>query len=315
MQIDCASGGRQAVEAIRNEQVRYDAVFMDHMMPDIDGIEAVRLIREIGTDYAKNIPIIALTANAIVGNEDMFLSKGFQAFLSKPIDLPRLDEVIRRWVRDKTKEEEAADGLPAAECQIEKAGLLHNVKIDGLDLRKGIEKFNGDEEVYLRVLRSYTANTKKLLDSAENPTPDRLEEYAITVHGIKGASRGILADAVGDATEKLEYAAKEGDCDFVDSHNPAFLDSARKLIGDIERTLSELDAENPKPVKAGPDTGTLSKLLAACRAYDADGVDEATAELEAYQYESDDGLAAWLIENAKLSNFSQIAERLGAYDY
>ena len=78
---------------------------MDHMMPEMDGIEATRIIREeIGTEYAKNVPIIILTANALVGNEEMFLSQGFQAFLSKPIDTVRLDSVIRRWVRDKNIE-------------------------------------------------------------------------------------------------------------------------------------------------------------------------------------------------------------------
>jgi signal transduction histidine kinase/CheY-like chemotaxis protein/PAS domain-containing protein len=105
VKVDCATSGGQAIEMIRAENPRYDAVFMDHMMPGMDGIEATRIIREeIGTDYAENIPIIALTANAIIGNEKMFLSKGFQAFISKPIDKARLDVVLRRWVRNEAKE-------------------------------------------------------------------------------------------------------------------------------------------------------------------------------------------------------------------
>ncbi|MDR0522776.1 MAG: response regulator, partial [Planctomycetaceae bacterium] len=105
MQVDCVSSGPQAIDAIRQEKVRYNAIFMDHMMPGMDGIETTKIIREkIGTEYAENIPIIALTANAILGNEEMFLANGFQAFLSKPIDIMRLDAAIRRWVRDKTQE-------------------------------------------------------------------------------------------------------------------------------------------------------------------------------------------------------------------
>ncbi|MDR0564751.1 MAG: response regulator [Azoarcus sp.] len=105
MKVDCVDSGIEAIARIREEKIHYDAIFMDHMMPEIDGIEATRIIREeIGTDYAKNIPIIALTANAIVGNENMFLSKGFQAFLSKPIDIRALDATLDHWVRDKTKE-------------------------------------------------------------------------------------------------------------------------------------------------------------------------------------------------------------------
>ena len=102
MQIDCVTGGRQAIDAIVAEEGRYSAIFMDHMMPEMDGIEATKRIREIGTNYTKNIPIIALTANAVAGNEVKFLQNGFQDFLSKPIDLSRLDETLRRWVRDKS---------------------------------------------------------------------------------------------------------------------------------------------------------------------------------------------------------------------
>ena len=110
MQVDCVTSGQQAIDAVRNEKVRYNAIFMDHMMPEKDGIETTRIIREeIGTEYAKSVPIIALTANAIVGNEAMFLNKGFQAFLSKPIEIPRLDAVIKQWVRDRKMEEPAPE--------------------------------------------------------------------------------------------------------------------------------------------------------------------------------------------------------------
>ncbi|MCL1941828.1 MAG: ATP-binding protein, partial [Synergistaceae bacterium] len=96
MQIDCVSSGQKAIDAVRDESVRYNAIFMDHMMPGMDGMEATRIIREeIGSEYAKTVPIIALTANAIAGNEEMFLGSGFQAFISKPIEIDRLDAVIR----------------------------------------------------------------------------------------------------------------------------------------------------------------------------------------------------------------------------
>jgi CheY-like chemotaxis protein len=80
IQVDCVSSGQQAIDAIRNGTVRYNAIFMDHRMPGMDGIEATLRIRDIGTEYAKTVPVIALTANAILGNEDMFLKRGFQAF-------------------------------------------------------------------------------------------------------------------------------------------------------------------------------------------------------------------------------------------
>ena len=102
MQIDCLTNGYDAVEAVRNEKAKYHAIFMDYMMPGMDGMEAVRIIREeIGTKYAKTVPIIALTAHATAGNVEMFLSHGFDAILPKPIEIDRLDAIIQQWVQGK----------------------------------------------------------------------------------------------------------------------------------------------------------------------------------------------------------------------
>jgi len=101
MEIDCMTNGPDAIDAIRSNKVKYNAIFMDHVMPGMDGIETTAEIRKLGTDYAKNIPIIALTADDSVEAEEMFLAKGFQAFIPKPIDAARLDTVIRDWIRNK----------------------------------------------------------------------------------------------------------------------------------------------------------------------------------------------------------------------
>ena len=104
MQVDCVLNGQDAIDRIEDGKPVYDAIFMDHMMPGMDGVEAAKKIRDIGTRYAMTIPIIALTANAIAGNEQMFLNNNFQAFLAKPINIMHLDVVVKRWVRDKTRE-------------------------------------------------------------------------------------------------------------------------------------------------------------------------------------------------------------------
>jgi signal transduction histidine kinase/ActR/RegA family two-component response regulator len=98
MQVDCVTNGRDAVELIAAGTPAYNAVFMDHMMPGMDGMEAMTAIRALNTEYAKNVPIIALTANAISGNEKMFLDNGFDAFLSKPFNVIGLDAIVRQWV-------------------------------------------------------------------------------------------------------------------------------------------------------------------------------------------------------------------------
>jgi CheY-like chemotaxis protein/nitrogen-specific signal transduction histidine kinase len=97
--VDTVLSGREAVERIREGEPRYDMVLMDHMMPGMDGVEAVKIIRhDIGTDYARNVPIAALTANALAGNEEMFLGNGFNGYLPKPIDIRLLDELLKKWV-------------------------------------------------------------------------------------------------------------------------------------------------------------------------------------------------------------------------
>jgi CheY-like chemotaxis protein len=104
LHVDCVTNGNEAIDLISCGTPVYDAIFMDHMMPGMDGIQAPQVIPKLGTEYARNIPVIALTANAVAGNEKMFLDNGFNAFLPKPFNVMSLDSIIQRWVRDKTKE-------------------------------------------------------------------------------------------------------------------------------------------------------------------------------------------------------------------
>jgi len=89
---------------VMNQSTKYSAIFMDYMMPEMDGVEAVGKIRALNNDYAKNVPIIALTANAMANSEKLFLENGFNDFLIKPIDIMKLDAVLKKWVRDESKE-------------------------------------------------------------------------------------------------------------------------------------------------------------------------------------------------------------------
>jgi signal transduction histidine kinase/CheY-like chemotaxis protein len=104
IQVDCVTNAQESIRLIAAGTPVYDAVFMDHMMPGMDGIEATKIIRAIGTKYAENIPVIAMTANVVAGNEQMFLDNGFNAFLPKPFNVMLLDSIVQRWVRDKSRE-------------------------------------------------------------------------------------------------------------------------------------------------------------------------------------------------------------------
>jgi len=326
MRVDCVKSGQEAIDAVREEKVIYNAIFMDHMMPGMDGIEAAKRIWAIGTQYAKTVPIIAMTANAIAGNDQIFLDQGFSAFISKPIDISRLDDALKRWVRDKTKENlyagfqaNAFSQAPGAFFEPDRRVTSRRGGLDrrklrtryvGLDIEKGINRFSGDQDLYFKIIQSYVENTQQLLDSIKNVSEENLAGYAITVHGIKGSSRGIFADMIGDAAENLELAAKSGDINYVVTHNGAFLNAIWKLIFDLEDLLADVHPEAPKPFKDKPDEDTLRMLLMACKEYDMDGVDAAIAELEKFHYGAGAGAVAWLVENVKLMNFDEIIEKL-----
>ncbi|MDR1798138.1 MAG: transporter substrate-binding domain-containing protein [Clostridiales Family XIII bacterium] len=318
MQVDTVMSGQAAIDLIKNREVEYSAIFMDHMMPEMDGIEATRIIKnEIGTDYAKNIPVIALTANALVGNDEMFLSNGFQDFLSKPIDIIKLDEAINRWVRDKALEKELAakgekvgEGAGADAAESAYSGYFEGKSAQGVNLAEGLARFGGDEEAYLSVIRSYIKNTPELAEKAKGVTRENLCDYAIVVHGLKGASRNVGAAALGDKAEELETAAKADDYTFVAHSNEGFLERVANVVGALKQLVDEADASSAKEKKPAPDADALEELLEAARVFDIDGADEAMAKLECYSYETGGDLIIWLREELDRAGFAKVAARL-----
>jgi CheY-like chemotaxis protein len=235
MQVDCAASGQEAIARIRAATVNYNAIFMDHMMPGMDGIETTRVIREeIGTDYARMVPIIALTANALAGYEKIFSSQGFQEYLTKPVDSGQVDTVIRHWVRNRTW----TPGKPR------KTGH----RIAGIDWNKGLARFGGDEERYRAALESYVANTAHFLDKIRDVHAEMLSEYSAIVHDIKENSYAIEAHLIGEQAETLEHAARDGKFDFVSQGNPTFILLLENLLADITVDVADTLSDAPDPL-------------------------------------------------------------------
>jgi len=283
------------------------------MMPGMDGIEATHIIRgEIDTDYARAVPIIALTANAIVGNEEMFMKNGFQAFLSKPIDASRLDAILRRWVRDREREKQDNEILgTSAENKYEVNGQLPAMrKLEGMNMKEALERFGGDMDSLLEVLRSYVASIGPLIDKLNECGHDNLPEYRIIAHGIKGSSYGICAPGVGKMAEDQEHAARDGDHALVDAGHDAFIASAEKLTRELSAMLGEIDSRNKKPLRPKPGKELLKRLSDASAAFSMDLVDEVMRELEKYEYESSGELVSWLREQVNMMEFDSIRKRL-----
>jgi signal transduction histidine kinase/AmiR/NasT family two-component response regulator/HPt (histidine-containing phosphotransfer) domain-containing protein len=308
MQVDCLTNGPAAIERIRSETPVYNAIFMDHMMPGMDGIETVDRIRALGTEYAKKIPIIALTANAIQGTDKMFYDHDFQAFISKPIDVMELDSVLRKWVRDDTRETVMVQTEPSSGEEDKKIVI----EIPGVDTKKGLSLYVGDTKVYLSLLRSYITNTPNVLEKLRSVSAENLSDYVITVHGLKGTSAGIGAEAVRKQALELEDMSRAGDLQGVLAKNNKLIADVEIIVANIKEWLDKNDVHEAKPRLKAPDKKLLEKLKDYCESYDIDGIEEVMSSLENADYEEDADLVKWIREKIDISKMGEVAKRLAS---
>ena len=291
MEVDVVLSGKQAIEKIRKAEKKYDAIFMDHMMPEMDGMEAVRIIRsEIDSEYAKSVPIIAFTANAMMGNDEMFLNAGFDDFLSKPIDIMRLDAIINRWCRVRTGLALSADDetqtADTDENTRTRQAVSLQIEIDGLDVEKALEFLDFDHEIYLDTIKTFVLAFGDIREKLEASFAEKdLHAYSIGVHGLKSNFRMVGAFELGKDAETLEAEARGGNWDFVEKNHGYFLVSAELMLKNIDEKIKEHEVANPKDLRTDFDKAVFSKLIEACRKSDIDGIDSAMKELESFRYE------------------------------
>jgi len=240
LQVYSAESGQKAIELIEAENPRYDLIFMDHMMPEMDGIETVRIIRQKSdNEYGRSIPIIALTANALVGNSEMFMSRGFNGFISKPIDIVQLDEVLNKFIRDKKGE---GNGKPQP--------LVDSTRfpfpdIPGVDVKRGIALTGGTEKGYRNVLATLGKNVEERLPLFQTPPePDTLPMFIIQVHALNGSTASIGAAEVSARAAKLEAAGRAGDLAFIREHLGDFLEHLTALVKNVGIALQITSDEN-----------------------------------------------------------------------
>ena len=267
LRIETVSSGFEAVGKIKNGSV-YDIVFMDHMMPGMNGIEAVQIIRDLGYEHS----IVALTANAIKGQAEMFLANGFDAFISKPIDSRELNAVLNHLIRDKQPPEVLEE---ARREQREKA--RKDTAVIGRETAReseGKKIFISDAEKALNLLEGLSSR----LDS---PPDADIESFIIAVHGMKSALANIGEKELSEAALKLEEAGKGRDFALMSDRTPAFMDALRALIEELKPREESVDVSDGEI--SDEDRAFLrEKLLAvkaACAAFEKDAAKTALSEL------------------------------------
>jgi len=224
--IDLCTSGAEAIAAV--ESKKYDLVFMDHRMPGMDGVEATKIIRTSFSD----LPIVALTANAVSGMRDMFLANGFNDYLTKPIDTVKLNMILEKWIpKEKQKSaamEAAADHLPPE----------FSIQIPGLDTSKGVSLTGGTLDYYLETLATFYEDGAERADriNAYLEAGD-LPTFTTCVHALKSAAASIGADELSKAAKALEAAGGLEDLDFIKEHIPEFLKTMNSLLSRIHDFL------------------------------------------------------------------------------
>ena len=236
MEVDCVSSGSEAIDRIKHGTQIYDAVFMDHMMPDIDGIEATRAIRALGTQYAEKVPIIALTANAIAGNEQMFMENGFNAFISKPVSVMKIDAAVRQWIM----QEPATPSEP--QTALNPVGLSMFVDIPGVNADEGISLYENDIGMYTDILRSFVENMPTELEKLRKVNAHNLRDYAIDAHTVKGSAASIGALSLVERAKIMEILAKSGNLTELLEVNEGFTREIDTLITDIAAWLTRAES-------------------------------------------------------------------------
>jgi CheY-like chemotaxis protein len=285
-------------------------------MPEMDGIETTRSIRNtIDTEYARTVPIIALTANALSGNEEMFLVNGFNAYISKPIDIIQMDLTLKTWIRDKQNEEvlKKAELEWAAKTETRASaptGILDGLWVEDINLTAGRERYNNDA-AFLEIVRSYCVHTPALLEKIRDFSKKNLHLYTVSVHGLKGSSYGICADEIGKYAEAMEMAAKAEDIETIRVKNSGLIEKTERLLKNLNEILRNIERKNEnKPRAAAPNQSLLIKLLEGCKRYKLTLMEEALTELEKYNYDTDAELVTWLRKEFDNLEYDNIRKRL-----
>ena len=287
MQIDLRSGGAEAIAAMKVE--RYDVVFMDHMMPEMDGIEAVAKIRAMAvTDpYYAQVPIIALTANTVSGTREMFLNKGFDDFLSKPIDTAELNTILQKWIPEEQQISKNQKKMHSLKNEDDRS-----IVISGVDVSKGISMTGGTIDNYRSALIMYCRDGDDKIKEIEACLKDNnVQLFTTYVHALKSASASIGADMISIAAGDLEMAGLCGDVDYMLAHSRNFLYDLKKMLQNINDALSHgsISPDPTTPLDIATLKSELVGLRAALVGYDTHEINETSKNLQSFTHDPGKG--------------------------
>ena len=293
MQIDLADSGKRALQMI--EKKKYHLIFMDHMMPVMDGVETTERIRRMEDEYYRTVPIIALTANALMDAREQFAKAGMNDFVAKPVEMKEICKCLKKWlpeelilpvdpssqnkVPDSEKEVQgAAQGAQSSGAgQSEQGGSLPD--LPGINAADGV-KYSGSEKLWYKLLGDFY----KLIDAKANKLEKCLadgliKDYTIEVHALKNTARMVGAGQLSEWFHRMEDCGNAGDVETITRETPDLLNELRSYK-EILRPYGEAGNQNKREAAAEEFIEILTRMRDAMDGFNLDGVDEAMHDLE-----------------------------------
>ena len=291
MQVLTVDSGQAAISMLRSKDI--DIVFMDHMMPEMDGIEATKAIRSMEGSYYKNLPIIALTANAVNGVRDMYIEAGLNDFIAKPIELSALDRVLKTWLpRELIQAPSARNERRSIKDRRapEKAKEKSSAETELLSAETGVFYTGGDTDAYNEILEIYVRKAQEKHDQILALFNEKSwKNYVIEVHALKSSSLTVGSKPLSELAKELELAGKAGNYSLIDAMLEMYL-----KVAELGRKYLKLDEPSSEAAPSEPDKETLTAVTAekagefveriksACEAFDGDEIAKICTEASAY---------------------------------
>ncbi|MCR5402962.1 MAG: response regulator [Butyrivibrio sp.] len=234
--VETASGGEECISKFGTND--YDLVFLDYRMPVLDGVETLKKLKETYPQKADEVPIIALTASAILGDKEKLINAGFTDYLSKPVNIQDMEGMLMKYIgsgRSESIEESAED-----EGNLEIPQSIHDIK--ELDYQKGLE-YCGDADDYLFALETYADSVQEKADQIDLCLKEeRYDELALVMHSLKSMSKSIGANSLHEQAKDFEQLTRTGDYEAVQNGVPAFTKKYRELGKKIKACIPIEDA-------------------------------------------------------------------------
>lgn len=273
MIVKTVISGKEAIAACEKE--RFDIIFLDHMMPEMDGIETLKQLRKMQKESGQEYIIVAFTANAVSGAKKMFMEEGFDEFVSKPIETMTLERVLCKV-------------LPKSSITYvseEKEAVKTDERKTNFDRNAGLQYCRGDEIFYRELLAQFHSESVKKRQMIEADYEQKnMEDYRIRVHALKSTAKMIGAENLSDLAKDLEMAAKEKDWDFIEKNHKEVLDQYAAAVVEIGSLLGAVLEEEEFSVTQINSEKLLEELMLLMEKLRAYEIDDAEKIIQKLQY-------------------------------